>query len=47
MTGLREIWATDGSALGVWLSAASTITAEAAARQNFDYVCVDTQHGAI
>ena len=26
---------------------ASTITAEVAARQGFDYVCVDTQHGAI
>ena len=46
MTGLREIWEANGSALGVWLSAASTITAEAAARQDFDYVCVDTQHGA-
>ena len=46
MTGLREIWESDGSALGVWLSVASTITAEAAARQGFDYVCVDTQHGA-
>ncbi len=46
MTGLREMWDTDGSALGVWLSVASTITAEAAARQGFDYVCVDTQHGA-
>ena len=47
MTGLREIWEVDGSALGVWCSVASTVTAEAAARQGFDYVCVDTQHGAV
>ncbi|NND74632.1 MAG: aldolase [Ilumatobacter sp.] len=45
--GLRQLWADGGSALGVWLSVPSPVTAEAAARTGFDYVCIDTQHGAI
>ena len=48
MTGLREMWASRwSSARRVAVVPASTITAETAARQGFDYVCVDTQHGAI
>lgn len=47
MTGLRATVEANGVALGVWLSVASTVTAEAAARQGFDYVCIDTQHGAV
>ncbi len=34
-----------GTALGAWLSVPGPITAEAAARTGFEYVCVDTQHG--
>jgi 4-hydroxy-2-oxoheptanedioate aldolase len=47
MQGLRQIWDSGGTTLGVWLSVPSTVTAEAAARAGFDYVCIDTQHGAV
>ena len=47
MDGLREQWGVGRSTFGAWLSIPSTVTAEAAARQGFDYVCVDTQHGAV
>lgn len=47
MTTLRETWAADGETLGLWLSVPGTMTAEIAARQPVDFVCVDTQHGAI
>ena len=44
---LRTIWNDGGETLGLWLSAPSPITAEVGARLNFDYVCIDTQHGAV
>ncbi len=47
MTGLRAHWSTGETTLGAWLSVASPITAEAAARLGVDYVCIDTQHGGI
>jgi 4-hydroxy-2-oxoheptanedioate aldolase len=47
MSGLRERWAAGQSTFGAWLSIPSPVTAEAAARQGFDYVCIDTQHGAV
>lgn len=47
MQGLREMWNSGADTLGAWLSVPSTITAEATARTGFDYVCIDTQHGAI
>jgi 4-hydroxy-2-oxoheptanedioate aldolase len=47
MTSLREQWAAGSNTLGVWLSVASPIVAEVASRHGFDYVCIDTQHGAI
>lgn len=47
MTTLRSRWASGDSTLGAWLSIPSTVSAEATARTGFDYVCVDTQHGAI
>lgn len=47
MEGLRQIWSGGGTALGAWLSVPSPVTAEATARAGFDYVCIDTQHGAI
>jgi 4-hydroxy-2-oxoheptanedioate aldolase len=47
MQTLRELWSTGSTTLGVWLTMASTVSAEAAARTEYDYVCLDTQHGAI
>jgi 4-hydroxy-2-oxoheptanedioate aldolase len=40
-------WAGGQSALGAWLTVPSPVSAEAVARVGFDYVCTDTQHGAI
>ncbi len=45
MTSLREKWATGGETLGLWLSVPSFVSAEIAARQPVDYVCIDNQHG--
>jgi 4-hydroxy-2-oxoheptanedioate aldolase len=47
MTSLREQWAAGNETLGFWLSVPSFVSAEIAARQPVDYVCIDTQHGAI
>ena len=47
MTGLRGRWAAGDETLGFWLSIPGVLGAELAARQPVDYVCVDTQHGAI
>lgn len=44
-TSLRERWAAGDETLGFWLSVPTSISAEIAARQPVDYVCVDTQHG--
>jgi len=45
MTSLREKWAGGGETLGFWLSIPSFLSAEIAAGQAVDYVCVDLQHG--
>ena len=47
MKGLREIWKSGDTTLGGWLTVTNTLIAEATARAGFDYVCIDTQHGAI
>lgn len=47
MESLQDIWRGGGNALGGWLAIPSSVTAEATARAGFDYVCIDTQHGAI
>ena len=47
MTSLRQKWAAGEETLGLWLSVPSDISAEIAARQPVDYVCVDTQHGVV
>ncbi len=47
MTELRTKWANGHDTLGAWLSIPSSVSAEAAARQPFDYICIDTQHGAV
>ena len=44
---LRTKWSAGEETLGVWLSIPSGVSAELSARQPFDYVCIDTQHGAI
>jgi 4-hydroxy-2-oxoheptanedioate aldolase len=43
---LRSLWAAGEVTFGAWLTMPSPVSAEAAARIGFDYVCVDTQHGA-
>lgn len=47
MTSLRDKWAAGDETLGFWLSIPGFFGAEVAARQPVDYVCIDTQHGAI
>ena len=47
METLREQWAAGRTTMGAWLSVPSSVSAEAAARVGFDFICVDTQHGAI
>ncbi len=47
MTSLRAHWAAGDETLGFWLSAPGVLGAEITARQPIDYVCIDTQHGAI
>ncbi len=44
-TSLRERWEVGNETLGFWLAVPTIISAEIAARQPVDYVCVDTQHG--
>lgn len=46
-TSLRERWRNGDTTLGGWLATPSVVMAEATARAGFDYVCIDTQHGAI
>ena len=42
---MRERWASGGTAVGAWLTIPNAFSAEIVARCDFDYVCVDTQHG--
>lgn len=44
-TSLRERWEAGDETLGFWLAVPTIVSAEIAARQPVDYVCVDTQHG--
>ena len=44
---LRERWRSGEAALGAWLSIPNPFCAEIVARTDFDYVCIDTQHGQI
>jgi 4-hydroxy-2-oxoheptanedioate aldolase len=45
--GVREAWATGRPALGAWLMIPSAFCAEIVAHAQFDWVCVDMQHGVI
>jgi 4-hydroxy-2-oxoheptanedioate aldolase len=47
MTSLQELWSDGGITFGGWMAIASSVAAEAAARQGFDYVCCDLQHGVL
>jgi 4-hydroxy-2-oxoheptanedioate aldolase len=42
---LRDLWTQDRPAVGVWSSLADTSVAELLAATDFDYLCVDLQHG--
>ena len=44
---LRTVWDSGGETLGAWTFIPSPVSAESCARAGFDYVCIDTQHGAI
>jgi 4-hydroxy-2-oxoheptanedioate aldolase len=44
---LRQRWAEGAETLGAWLSTANSVIADLAGRSGFDFVCIDTQHGAI
>jgi len=46
-SSLSDLWRAGDTTLGAWLSVPSSVTAEATARAGFDYVCIDTQHGAV
>lgn len=41
------MWGQGQSAVGVWLSLPSGITAEMVGQAGFDYACIDTQHGVV
>lgn len=43
---LRALWAADRPAFGAWSSSRDPAVAELLAATDFDYVCVDLQHGA-
>ena len=47
VTTICDQWREGRTTLGGWLAIPSTVTAETAARCGFDYVCIDTQHGAL
>ena len=42
---LMEKWAAGNEVLGSWLSIPDPHAAEVVSRVDFDYVCVDMQHG--
>ncbi len=44
---LRQCWNAGETAKGAWLAIPSSFSAEIVARCDFDYVCIDTQHGLL
>ncbi|MBT6205363.1 MAG: aldolase/citrate lyase family protein [Alphaproteobacteria bacterium] len=44
---LREIWANGGTVFNGWLASPSSVAAEVMARQDWDSVTIDLQHGLI
>jgi 4-hydroxy-2-oxoheptanedioate aldolase len=47
MSAIRDVLHPGGSAIGLWATIPSPVTAELAARAGADYVVVDQQHGAV
>jgi len=47
VTRLEKIWSEGGAAVNGWLSIPSSITAELVARQDYDSIVIDLQHGLI
>ena len=47
VTRIEKIWDEGGTAVNGWLSIPSSVTAELVARQGYDSVVVDLQHGLI
>jgi len=47
VTRLEKIWQENGAAVNGWLSIPSSVTAELVARQDYDSIVVDLQHGLI
>ena len=46
-TRMRKVWDRGEAAVNGWLSIPSTVTAELVARQDYDLITVDLQHGLI
>ena len=44
---VKQLWREGQAAVGGWLAIPSSYSAEVMAHQGFDWLCVDTQHGAI
>ena len=44
---LKARWSRGEPTFGAWLSIPSGFSAELVARQGFDYVCIDMQHGLV
>ncbi len=44
---IRKIWAEGGTVFNGWLASPSSVAAEVMARQDWDSVTIDTQHGLI
>jgi len=44
---VKELWREGKAAVGTWMVLGSPITAEILARMGFDWVVIDTEHGAI
>lgn len=44
---VKQLWRQGKAAIGGWLSIPSSFSAETMAHQGFDWLCIDTQHGAI
>ncbi|MGE0008219.1 MAG: HpcH/HpaI aldolase/citrate lyase family protein [Parvibaculaceae bacterium] len=44
---VRKIWAEGGTVINGWLAIPSSISAELMAKQGWDSICIDMQHGAI
>lgn len=44
---MKAMWRRGEATFGGWLTIANSLSAEAMARQGYDYICIDMQHGGI